>query len=500
MIKWGFCFSLLFISQSLHAYDADVHFGLTKWLAIKAGFSPDDAQIIAAADHALDEKTLIDGERHDAVYVVAIEIVLETDPVKIKKASKKVQRDHFLGGKIPPDSASARSVKRGEGDSRLIDELARPNTANWLQHVGQAIHAYQDSWSHSGDPDIPMDPFLELRRDYSWGHPHNRGGWWRHRADLTCADPKGTEDMAEHSLDYLTKLCRLRKGGDCTSSNWKDIEPDVKHFAEANTKELKRIWFNKQKDSVKMDFGDLKFIDDVNIPDKEYSSVGLCTRIQTADLSPARERMNRGHSNVGESDSLVEPGRFQKVGSGSICNSDQFRSRVKDFEEWWRFKFPAMNSRDILNGKEKAIVDYFDIESVQDQLTQWGNKRLDGERTLEWIDTFLNIWWIRDHGLIEALGHGDPFDARYEGLRSILLNPEGRNALRVTSSEWNLHFNLKTVSLEAIGIKAPGDACIVNGEFTDRLPHDIVTFVFLRKSSVDGQSIWRIARLGWLSL
>ena len=40
------------------AWEHDVHYGLTKWLALKAGFSSVDAEIIAAEDRKVDESWL----------------------------------------------------------------------------------------------------------------------------------------------------------------------------------------------------------------------------------------------------------------------------------------------------------------------------------------------------------------------------------------------------------------------------------------------------------
>jgi hypothetical protein len=47
---------LLLTSSSIHAYERDVHYDLTKYLARWAGFSEGEAEQIAAADQEIDAK------------------------------------------------------------------------------------------------------------------------------------------------------------------------------------------------------------------------------------------------------------------------------------------------------------------------------------------------------------------------------------------------------------------------------------------------------------
>ncbi len=46
---------LVFAEIRLNAWEGDVHYVLTRWLAVKAGFSDADAEVIAAADLRRDQ-------------------------------------------------------------------------------------------------------------------------------------------------------------------------------------------------------------------------------------------------------------------------------------------------------------------------------------------------------------------------------------------------------------------------------------------------------------
>jgi hypothetical protein len=155
------------------AWEADVHQGLTEWLAIQAGFSPNNAWDIAFADQQQDESP-----ERDAVQLVIHRILTSTRQDAIE-ASKAVQKFHFLSDASIPGPPNSRGVKPDNALAR-----SRVHDANNLEALGEALHAYQDTWSHQGTPTIPIG-FPQIREDLSWGHPEARGSWFRHRADLT---------------------------------------------------------------------------------------------------------------------------------------------------------------------------------------------------------------------------------------------------------------------------------------------------------------------------
>ena len=49
-----FLLGLLVVAARSTAFEADVHYGLTDWLALQAGFDPLEAQTIATGDQRVD--------------------------------------------------------------------------------------------------------------------------------------------------------------------------------------------------------------------------------------------------------------------------------------------------------------------------------------------------------------------------------------------------------------------------------------------------------------
>ena len=82
-------------TPSVLAYETDVHYGLTKWLALVAGFESNDAEQIATANQDLDRHAPAKGPRRDAIHVVLSEIILGRTDDQIALGSKQVQIDHF---------------------------------------------------------------------------------------------------------------------------------------------------------------------------------------------------------------------------------------------------------------------------------------------------------------------------------------------------------------------------------------------------------------------
>ncbi len=58
-----FCLTVLIFllpKTEVHCWESDTHYGLTKWLAVKAGFSLDDAEIVAAGAESADESKVFE--------------------------------------------------------------------------------------------------------------------------------------------------------------------------------------------------------------------------------------------------------------------------------------------------------------------------------------------------------------------------------------------------------------------------------------------------------
>lgn len=196
---------VLVLCSTLGAWEADVHYGLTRWLAVNAGFTPAAAELIASADLSADL-----GSFNPATWAVGFHILILGDV----GASKRVQQLHFPSyGPVPGDPGK-RSVP--QDSSRALDWLRKDtqfptssvSESAELEDFGLALHSLQDSWSHEGEPDVAFRCFgLTPRSQLSWAHPIDRGGWAVHDADLTYLWKSDLTnrpiDMAHATFDAL---------------------------------------------------------------------------------------------------------------------------------------------------------------------------------------------------------------------------------------------------------------------------------------------------------
>jgi len=126
------------------------------------------------------------------------------------------------------------------------------NDRSRFREFGEYLHAFQDTWSHQGEPDIPpvCNPKL------GWGHAFNRGGWACHLADLTYHwQDKDLIPMAMATYDMLI----AQTPG--AAKSWDDLKPKIETFAMARSKWEKDSWFDQEK------FNDRSFLQEISLPD-----------------------------------------------------------------------------------------------------------------------------------------------------------------------------------------------------------------------------------------
>jgi hypothetical protein len=202
------------------AYENDVHWGLTYWLAIKAGFKPEIAFQIAQADQNDDE-----GDRD------AVKLVVKTyEPwSKHDCLSNWVYLLHFPSDKGPPNDPKGRTVSPGNSVARerLLHlhpaqrpcDRPTPQVPELPILLGSALHRFQDSYSHQGEPDPPFMWGFHPYKDLTWGHPQKRGGYRSHDADLTSQhvpkeephDQNETVVMARETYEVLKSFLRSKE-------------------------------------------------------------------------------------------------------------------------------------------------------------------------------------------------------------------------------------------------------------------------------------------------
>lgn len=214
---------LLLAGQGLWAWEADVHFGLTKWLALKAGFAPDEADRVAGGNIQVDD-SWVTGPIQSSL------LSCPADP----SGATTVHDNHFPSKVDVRKAPALRAVDAGTvwrtGVPRPI-----PAPGN-LDQLGQYLHALQDSWSHQLEPDVPPTCDPEL----AWSHAERRGGWSCHLADLTYRWPNDVEAMAQATYHLL----QARSTG--KPADWTTLVPDVRAFARRRSKWDKDEWFRAQ--------------------------------------------------------------------------------------------------------------------------------------------------------------------------------------------------------------------------------------------------------------
>jgi hypothetical protein len=237
------------------AYESDVHYGLTMWLALKAGFTTHEAEAIARGN-----------QRVDSGGPQAIDMVLDygcalPDPA----AAQRVQRAHAPSATSVPAPPAQRRVLPGSEASReqmnRVLQGAKGKEAVMLSLFGAALHVHQDSWSHAGVPSAPdIGAALTCKPELAVSHPLDRGGATSHDADLTYVHPDEAVRMAQASYQALTAFPSI-DGRKRLAAPWGELDRQVRLFAGARTKTQKKAWFNAHG------IPEVNFLGGVTLPD-----------------------------------------------------------------------------------------------------------------------------------------------------------------------------------------------------------------------------------------
>jgi hypothetical protein len=253
---------LLFVSAAILsaspaiAFEADVHYGLTNWLALQAGFAPEQAQIIATYDQRIDSGDM------PFMDVVGLYACLAKDEVSARRAGEH----HFPSeGGIPgppetravvPNSAAARKA--------ALEAIGvSPSQAQFrLSQLGEALHILQDSWSNQGIPTLPQlgEAASTCDARLAWGHSEMRGGPASHRADLAMYWPMDTVAMAQATYEILQQYPSISEARR-SARGWQEVRQELDGFINASTKTEKAHWFGAHGMS------DVSFLEGISLPD-----------------------------------------------------------------------------------------------------------------------------------------------------------------------------------------------------------------------------------------
>jgi hypothetical protein len=366
MKRWIFGALIWFAMSHVAAFawESDVHYVLTWWLATQAGFSRGDADTIARADQSYDASS------HHAAIPTMI-LILTTNDIG---AARDLQRKHFPNDAQLPSPPMRRVVVPDSDQARKdVESAIRPtNAATALQDLGEGLHPFQDSWSHQGVPDVPIRPGMELSPELSCAHPEKRGGWRSHDADISYLHVNEVLTMAHRTYELLSRFLdknpRMREH---PAASWAKLQPIVKDFAVAATQDEKNTWAEKYV---------------VNTPSQLSTSLTL----------PGTRSKVHGR-----------PVRPPKEFSAEAIVPADLVERANRFAELW------MNKQNVA----EAVTGYIDLANLHERLA--GALRLaDGghEDVARWSRKMLTMYLVEDHAAVNAAGHGNPGSSRYAEL------------------------------------------------------------------------------------
>ena len=330
-------------------YEADVHFGLTRWLALRAGFDPAQADAIANGDQR------IDGEALETL-TLSLEFGCT---VKFVDVARQAQAAHFPSARAVPAPPSERPVVAGGEPARRdlarLTPLPPGREAVMLVQLGAALHPLQDSWAHQGTPGVPdFGGAVTCDAGLVSGHPADRGGPASHRADLTASSPADVIPMAAATYAELLRYPAIH-GKVRTAAPWASVAAAMPGFVQAKTKTEKRHWF------VAQGMPDTRFLAGISLPDGP----------DAGDLSPASQRF------------LPLPGEG---------------SRQYDAPAEVRRMFDTLFAR-WLGGEPPARI-VSDLGPPRGQAPSSANGMSARELAVR-----LDLWRVRDHGVVAELAH-----------------------------------------------------------------------------------------------
>jgi hypothetical protein len=362
------------------ASEADVHYGLTHWLARKAGFTAQAADAIAKADLGRD------GGTYDPAPWAVAHILLTGEA----GASEDVRDQHFPSGAEIPSSPEERRVEPNSVYARKFAESVlkydpKISDHNWLEDLGKSLHPLQDSWAHQGTPDIPFGPWApRFRSDLSWGHPCDRGGWLSYDADLTFLHVDETETMAYEVWQILLKARTARPSlAPGPVGNWNSMKGEIEKFAKASSKAEKIDWFRSSPE----------------IPYEEYSERESFSSIDL--ITEGKD--TRGSTPCG---SLPKSWKPQWFSAATLIRS--FTSLFRRSHLSYSDLQVAQNDLDLFLQRWLVEQDLRKAVGSIDERRFFGPYlRLPQQVAHDRVEITLGLWLLRDHGLANSMMHGE---------------------------------------------------------------------------------------------
>lgn len=344
------------VHSTAMAYEADVHFGLTYWLASKAGYADWQSKAIAVGDLRVDSGSA-------STLEVLLEYACAGD---FPKVAREIQSRHYPSQRAVPAAPEDRVVERGStaARARLLETIARAagKEAQFLGLFGAGLHTLQDSWSHAGVPSVPAPGGGLKCNPQLVSGPPLRPGFGPHGANLTFVSSIDAIAMARATYQALLDFPALQ-GPPRKAEQWGSLINAVEKFAVARTKTDKRKWFLDQG------IGTTDFLEGISLPDgPDPGPLNSDARSLPALISPISSQFDA-------------PVDARKFFDGLIVR--------------WFGDEPIENVVSDLAGRKTADL---------------GRKRSiasTGDPHLRNLVAKMKIWKFRDHGAVAQLAHAE---------------------------------------------------------------------------------------------
>lgn len=434
-VLMGAALSFVLSHSPLIAWEADVHYVLTFWLATQAGFDRRDADVIALSDQSMDNSP------HHAAIPNMVWILWWGD----LGAARDLQIKHFPSD-APVGSPPMRRLVTANGPTarRRVELLIQDQTSNAtaLVELGEALHPFQDSWSHQGVPDVPFRPLPQLRPELSCAHPEKRGGWASHNADVTHLHVTDLLETAEETYKLMVRYLAVNKRQSTgPAADWTNLVPSVGEFARAATRKEKNSWAEKYISPAQPALA--RFSARLTLPG---ASPGVVPRMRA--LQPPRLGTPTGEAPA----ALVQRMRLFVV-------------------EW------------LVRQDMKSASTFVDLDGLRDQFVGGPTPFVESqEARLRWCRKLMTMYLIADHSAANGAGHGDPSHSGYNDL------PESVQQQGVFTTYVAVEPDSPT-PLDFIQVELNGGPAFLIGIQFSTQPYDAIAVVWQQRNG-----LWSIIR------
>ncbi|RCW68545.1 hypothetical protein [Pseudorhodoferax soli] len=368
---WSAAFLISLASENSIAFEADVHYGLTKWLALQAGYRDFEANAVAVGNYRVDSGAM---GHLDLVLDYAC---LAPD----REAVQRIKDKHF--------PSHGESTVEGGGDAataalRMVLQESKGKEGQMLGLLGQALHPLQDSFAHAGGS---LESRLAGFTICSSSVPQEQS------PDVLAAeDPHGRRVTPSHSESIMSAALAtydaLRRfpaigGRERVARSESELLPEISDFSSARTKGAKQLWFRARGIS------ETEFLKGISIPDGNWSTERGDSQRNLPSLSAIKSRQWEIPDDL-----------------------RQFFDHV--IERW-------LTAEDV----DKVAADAFKGANGPRNL-----ERSDVARVRE-LSARLKLWLVQDHALVAQLAHAPaPFSRSQHSQIDRLLHRKGVPILR----------------------------------------------------------------------